>query len=65
MGLGLFHPITNNRKRKNGLKSHQERFRFYVKKYLFTKRVNRLPREVLKSLVVFKTHVDVSFRDTA
>jgi len=63
VGVSFFSQVTSDTTSVNGLKLCQGRFRLER----VIKRRNRLPREVVESplLEIFKTHVDMTFRDKA
>ena len=67
MGVGLFSHVVSDRTRSNGFKLCQGKFRFNIRKKLFSKRVlmhwNRLPGEVVESLEVLIKGVDVALRE--
>ena len=69
VGVDHFSQVIGNRTRGSGLKLHQGRFRWDIRKNFFTggvvKHWNRLPREVMKSssLEVFKKHIRMALWD--
>jgi len=68
-GVGLFFQLTSNRKRDNGLKLHQGRFRLDIRKNFPTQRVVSIgtgcPGRSIESssLEVFKKCVNVALQD--